>query len=127
MRRVVVILLLGCLTFHSLMKVGIAAWYEINKEYVSTVLCINKNKPELKCNGKCYLTKQLKKADTPQSDTEKNLPGNSKKSEHVEYLLSGNLKYSIMNIAVLSSSHYTHYVSPVGYSPINEIFHPPSC
>jgi len=33
--------------------------YAINYDYVSKVLCINKDKPELHCNGKCQLMKKL--------------------------------------------------------------------
>ncbi len=33
--------------------------YVINKEYYATVLCINKNKPKLECNGKCSLISKL--------------------------------------------------------------------
>jgi hypothetical protein len=36
--------------------------YAINYDYISKVLCINKDKPELKCNGKCHLMKELAKA-----------------------------------------------------------------
>jgi hypothetical protein len=35
--------------------------YAINYDYISKVLCINKDKPELKCNGKCHLMKELAK------------------------------------------------------------------
>ncbi len=35
--------------------------YAINYDYISEVLCINKDKPEMHCNGKCYVMKQLKK------------------------------------------------------------------
>ena len=30
--------------------------------------CINKNRPELHCNGKCYLAKQLQKAEQQLDD-----------------------------------------------------------
>jgi len=33
--------------------------YVINYDYISKVLCINKDKPELNCNGKCHLMKKL--------------------------------------------------------------------
>ena len=36
--------------------------YTIDYEYIATVLCINKNKPKMQCNGKCYLKKQLAKS-----------------------------------------------------------------
>jgi len=46
-----------------MVNVGIGVYYHINKEYISNQLCINKNKPALHCNGRCYLSKQLKKAE----------------------------------------------------------------
>lgn len=48
--------------------------YAVNYEYISKVLCINKAKPELKCNGKCHLMKELAKAsedDKPISSDKK--------------------------------------------------------
>lgn len=36
--------------------------YSVNYEYISKVLCINKDEPTPTCNGKCYLKQQLKKA-----------------------------------------------------------------
>ena len=35
------------------------AEYVINYEYIATVLCENREEPELKCNGKCYLSRML--------------------------------------------------------------------
>ncbi|GGB76160.1 hypothetical protein GCM10007424_15210 [Flavobacterium suaedae] len=36
--------------------------YVLNYEYIATELCENKDEPELKCNGKCHLMKELAKA-----------------------------------------------------------------
>lgn len=36
--------------------------YIVNYEYISKVLCENRQKPELQCNGKCQLMKNLAKA-----------------------------------------------------------------
>ncbi|MBV1888364.1 MAG: hypothetical protein KUG51_03650 [Urechidicola sp.] len=36
--------------------------YQTNKEYIASVLCENRNKPELACNGKCYLNKKVKES-----------------------------------------------------------------
>ena len=35
------------------------AEYIINYDYIATYLCENKNRPQLECNGKCYLSKML--------------------------------------------------------------------
>lgn len=53
--------------------------YVVNYRYIATELCENKNAPELHCNGKCHLKKELAKTyknDTPAS--------NEKKSETTE-------------------------------------------
>lgn len=33
--------------------------YQVNYEFYSQVLCENKNKPELQCNGKCHMMKEM--------------------------------------------------------------------
>lgn len=42
--------------------------YLIDYDYIATVLCINKDKPELACNGKCYLMKEMAKVAEDQSN-----------------------------------------------------------
>lgn len=37
--------------------------YELRKDYIIQNFCVNKNRPELNCNGKCYLAKQIKAAE----------------------------------------------------------------
>ena len=36
------------------------AWFMVNRSYIAQELCINRDKPELTCNGKCFLNFQLK-------------------------------------------------------------------
>jgi len=43
--------------------------YAINKSYIVQYLCENRDEPRLKCDGKCYLAKQLK-ATQPTQDQE---------------------------------------------------------
>jgi len=45
------------------------AYYEINVDYITEVFCINKEKVELACNGKCHLAKQLQTDTNPQDDS----------------------------------------------------------
>lgn len=44
--------------------------YELNVETITQAFCENKDKPELKCNGKCHLSKQLTGSETSTSGTE---------------------------------------------------------
>jgi hypothetical protein len=48
--------------------------YVINYEYIAKVLCENKAKPMMHCNGKCHLMKELAKAaetENPKSSDKK--------------------------------------------------------
>lgn len=63
MRAALAALLLLLLSTPACLKLGILVWYEANLSYVATTLCENRNRPERHCNGKCYLYKQLAKAD----------------------------------------------------------------
>lgn len=38
---------------------GYMAYYELNIDYIIENYCVNKEKPQLQCNGKCHLAKQL--------------------------------------------------------------------
>lgn len=57
---------------------GTIAYYNVNKEYITRVLCQNRDKPQLHCNGKCYLAKKLKeqqaKQDQQTSDRVESIP-----------------------------------------------------
>jgi hypothetical protein len=41
------------------MFVGQVVYYELNIDYITEKFCENKAKPELQCNGKCHLAKEL--------------------------------------------------------------------
>lgn len=63
MRQTIAILLLFSLSVHCAGRLGIVAGWWLNRDYVARVLCINRDKPQLHCNGKCHLAKQLRAAD----------------------------------------------------------------
>lgn len=98
--------------------------YVVNYDYISKVLCINKAKPELKCNGKCHLMKELAKAseDDKTNSTEKKQSTNKLIDLFVEEQDSFNFAFLIIEIKPVFNSKcrnlYSHLDS---YS----IFHPP--
>ena len=40
--------------------------YYLNQSFIALNKCENRNKPEMHCNGKCFLAKQMKKDATDQ-------------------------------------------------------------
>ena len=69
----------------NLTKIGILIDFKINQDFIAEVLCINKEKPMSTCNGKCYLSEQLKKAEEQE---EKQAPTNKKERLEVVYYFS---------------------------------------
>ncbi|MGV3538862.1 MAG: hypothetical protein ACO1OQ_03575 [Rufibacter sp.] len=63
MKRTVTILLLAVMLTQAFSKVFVLLDYQANKEFITKFLCINREKPQLHCNGKCYLMQKLKKAE----------------------------------------------------------------
>lgn len=50
------------------------AEYALNYKYISEVLCINQDKPELECDGKCYLKRKIQQQVDPEPATEGIIP-----------------------------------------------------
>ena len=47
------------------------AGFELNHDYIATHLCINRDKPWLHCNGKCYFMRKIKQAQEKEKSTER--------------------------------------------------------
>lgn len=69
MRRYIAAILLTLMTLQVLYQGIVFSSYFANKAYIAAVLCVNRDKPQLDCEGKCYLKKQLSKTDTPESNS----------------------------------------------------------
>ncbi|AWG23522.1 hypothetical protein FFWV33_00440 [Flavobacterium faecale] len=98
--------------------------YIVNYDYISKVLCENKEKPKLHCNGKCHLMKELAKASN--EDQQKS----SDKKQNVKPL--GELFFEDVNPYVFNNSidakdQEDTALYPNFYSSINSslVFHPP--
>ena len=60
-KKILSITLLIALAIKLLMAPAIFLDYQIRKDFIVKNYCINKNRPEMHCDGKCYLAKQIKK------------------------------------------------------------------
>lgn len=60
MKNALVYLLLLAILLPTISQWGTLAYYQVNRDYIARVLCENRDKPELHCDGQCYLAKQLK-------------------------------------------------------------------
>lgn len=98
--------------------------YVINYDYIANVLCKNKDKPALECNGKCHLTKELATA----SENEKPISPNKKNTRlEIEILFfteTFTCDFLNKNWLIIKSIN-TYYLNLYTHLYTKFIFHPP--
>jgi hypothetical protein len=92
--------------------------YSLLKNYISKNLCINRDKPENTCNGKCFLDDQLKKSSEPvdaDKDTGKKTINRVNIEDHLKaeevYTRPFQTCYSLM-------SYYNYQIPDTFFQPV---------
>ncbi len=121
---------LTILTFCSLILIqpiswfGWEIWYQMEKEYISNVLCENQDEPEMECHGKCYLTKQLKAAENAPSNNENTIPVPT--TSKIECTIESKLVYELIHDVEMSENEmFSHYSNTTLHGYCTPIEHPP--
>ena len=98
--------------------------YAVNYEYISKVLCVNKAKPELKCNGKCHLMKELAKS----SESEKPISDKKIAVKEFEILFFQEIKPISILISPIKQEPTLNfnYSNLYNYLNSSDSFHPPT-
>jgi len=93
--------------------------YAVNYDYISDVLCINKKKPELHCNGKCYLGKELAK----------NSSEDSKSKNPTQKIIDCYIPVEIAAVKTVGQRFFTSltfkHTTDYSYLYLKHIFRPP--
>lgn len=98
--------------------------YSINFDYISKVLCINKDEPELECAGKCQLAKEIKKTmPTETGDKKPVLPSTEFDKFPITY--HNTIQQICFIFAPLKTLNCfgNHVGKTINY--ISSVFHPP--
>ena len=93
--------------------------YSFNKAYIATVLCTNKDKPELHCEGKCFMDIKLKDLEQKNKHDQENL----KRMIETIAPTTANLLPLSYEIALLEK--VSHFVQKKPIGKTIAIFHPP--
>lgn len=101
------------------MQLLVYSSYQMNKEYITSVFCINKEHPELHCDGQCFLARKLKDLDGKNKQVQENL----------KRVIEAEPQFQLLNL----DHPLTYFIikSEIGYlqKPIKDlsisIFHPP--
>jgi hypothetical protein len=103
-------------------------WFYNNQVELAAKYCVNKKKPMLHCDGKCYLAKQLKKLE---QEEKKNQPVPKmplKLKENVWNSDSQNIApFEVNSIEFLSEKTNTFFYQNTELNSFSDsVFHPPT-
>lgn len=98
--------------------------FEIRKDYIVANLCVNRDKPILLCNGKCYLTKKVKETREKEERQAEN--------DYLSHLLFQVMDNRMTVFGDFGSSftlrpfvYYQFNPALTAHNPASDIFHPP--
>ena len=103
--------------------------YVINYDYISKVLCENKAKPEIQCNGKCQLMKEMAKAAEEESANDKSNSSDKKENhKNIEILFYSEIKSLVSNQTRVQNQNTVidNYSNLYSKKTSFSIFHPPA-
>jgi hypothetical protein len=70
-RRTLAYLLIVTVVSVNFSRLFVYAGFELNRNYIATHLCENRDKPWLHCNGKCYFMKKIRQAEEKEKNDER--------------------------------------------------------
>jgi hypothetical protein len=121
-KRFILIGIVLIILIQTSIKSAIVVYYFANKEYITNVFCENKAKPQMACNGKCYLSKQIKL----QEEKENKLPATILKNIKETILFCSTIHIEIPSLDfTFKSLTIPSYKLKFYLSPLASIFQPP--
>lgn len=111
-KRYIALFLLVLVSIKTLLVPFVYLDFELRKDYIIQQLCENRFKPELRCDGKCYLTKRLhqlaednatKKAQKHASFLKKIVEDTF---EELTFVFEFPLRFIVTNIAQSAPTHF---------------------
>ncbi|WP_343688492.1 hypothetical protein [Chitinophaga sp.] len=118
MRYFLFIALLTGLLLQNCSQYLISLEYTLNQRYIASVLCVNRDKPDMHCNGKCYLKKQLER------DQQQQRNGTAGKEKYEVSYIDDLYLYDFNAYAPVTPL-IAYYQSSVPYTPLSDTFRPP--
>ena len=116
------IFLILSFVFFGFKETVVVSFYQFNKQYITENYCINKEKPELKCDGKCHMKKMLKKSKESEQESFPEGTLDFKFSTYIKSYFSQKFSLSMTSGNRLLTVYEEDLTGKTG---INDIFHPP--
>ena len=96
--------------------------FQLNQDYIAKTLCVNKNRPELHCNGRCYLMSKLKLVNEKEKKQAAKDTLNRMATSFLHRVYTTSLQAPT---AAFIAKHSTHYKFTYYSQYITTVFRPP--
>lgn len=129
LRKTILVVLVSIIALQAMIQAFTMIDWKVNQSYITARYCVNKNKPELKCNGQCQLAKRLRKIENEINFLEKKGSNKEKKQvkvksvelfvlamdfSHFKYLMIAELKSTSFYI---KNFYQFEYLSLIDHPP----------
>lgn len=94
--------------------------FKLNQDYISKVLCINRDKPQLECDGQCILMQKMKSAQ----DADHPEQSQGSKTQLLEIFSELTALFQPISFLSVQQDFFT-YDEEVSLEDLSTIFHPP--
>ena len=122
MNRIASIALILLMSLQCFYELGVITYFEINRDYIAKVLCINRDEPITMCHGQCFLDRNLDMADVTTTD-EGTIPLSAQSVDFPIFLITENC-YSFQP-STLFETRSAGYLSSTSSAHGQAPFHPP--
>ncbi len=124
MKSLLSILVVFSLILQVVAKASLLTYYFVNKRYYTEVLCENKDKPQLNCNGTCVLSQQLR--NTQPIHEVPNIPMGLQEVKEMApciiYLIDTHVLFDLKECG----EFFTRYLIQYSFTYIKEFYIPPT-
>lgn len=128
MKRFILFMVLASVLIQSGVKTYFLIGWKIYQKEITEKYCINKSRPEMQCNGQCYLAKQMKKLEADYEKSRQPFPPKDLKSIDFILFVQPAGKNYLKMIAFTESDMQNHggFYLDTGTSDFQvDCFHPP--
>ena len=121
MKSIFAYLLAGLVLLQTFSRELLVADFVLNRAAITQQFCVNKSRPMLHCDGKCYFAKQLKKQEERQSKSAGPL------KERLDMLPTafGSWQPRAARPVAAAAPRYGRLVPGRYAAPLGAVFHPP--
>ena|SRR5690606_20090939 len=119
-KQVCLLLMATAMLFKAFLAPAVFIDFKLNQDYIAKVLCINREKPELECNGQCVLMKKMERtqgSDAPEQNQHS-------KTHLLEIFSEISIVFQPLSFPSVQEEFFSYH-EVVSLEHFSKIFHPP--